>query len=106
MKRLLRPFVASVVGVGALLVGPAAAGGAPGGGAIVVPTTCLITLPGFGTATGPGTVTILPTGAQVIQCSAQLPPAATLPTRAVRIENGSCVTIVTPSGHVIGHCRP
>jgi hypothetical protein len=106
MKRVRGALLAGLIGGCALLVAAGPAAAAPGGGADVVPTTCLITLPGIGTAVGTGKVVFIPSGGQALICNARLEEGATLPSRAVTIANGVCVTLVTPSGNVVAHCRP
>lgn len=106
MHRLLRGLIVAAATTGALLVGAAGGSAAPGKGALVVPTFCSIVLPGIGTAEGPGQVILLPNGSTVINCSAELLATATAPAKAVRIESGGCLSVVTPSGHVIATCRP
>jgi hypothetical protein len=106
MHRLLRGLVVAAATTCALLVGATGGLAAPGKGALVVPTFCSIILPGIGTAEGPGQVVLLPNGGTVINCSAQLLTTAAAPAKAVRIESGGCLSVVSPSGHVIATCRP
>lgn len=106
MNRLLRGIIVVAATACALLVGTTGALAAPGNGAVIVPTFCSLSVPGIGGAEGPGTVTMLPNGSQVINCKAELLATATAPARAVKVEFGNCIAIVTPSGHVAGVCRP
>jgi hypothetical protein len=77
-----------------------------GGGGAAVPTTCLVTIPGIGSATGVGKVVQQPSGTESLTCNGSLDPGATLPSRAVTISSDGCLTVVTPSGHVVAHCKP
>lgn len=95
-----------LLGLFALAAVAGTASAAPGGGALVLAAPCTLSLPGGLTATGTGQQVVLPNGAEVVRCSAQLAPGSPLPTRAVTISFGSCITVVTPTGHVVGHCRP
>lgn len=104
MRRIRRVGVLGCLSM-AVLSGTATA--APGGaGALVLPSPCSLSLPGGFLATGEGTQIVLPNGSELVRCDATLVPGSPVPSRTVTISAGDCLTVVTPTGHVVGHCRP
>jgi hypothetical protein len=102
MGSALRFFGASMVAFS--VIGAGTAGAAPGGGAVSMPTNCLVSTPGFPDATGVGRIVSTPSGAQKVNCHAQLPGSTTLPGKATQVASGPCTIVVTPSGRVNARC--
>lgn len=102
MSCTLRWIGASAFVLGVMGGGVAAA--APGGGAVTVPSTCLISLPGlFPDVTGTARIVVTPQGGQRVSCHAQLPAGVAPPAKALRIASGSTLIVVTPSGQINAH---
>jgi hypothetical protein len=104
MYRLRQALLAGLVCGTSLLVA-APAGAAPGNGPIAVPTFCSVDIPGYGEATGPGSLAVLPNGDEVVHCNAQLPAGTPRPEKALTLRSGSCLIVLSSSGHVAARCR-
>ena len=105
MIGLRRGVVVGLTGACALVVAAAPGSAAPGGGAVVVPSTCTVTVPGFPDATGEARVTLLPNGRQHVNCNAQLPAGAPTPPRNTKFDLGACTVTISKSGAVTSHCH-
>lgn len=78
---------------------------AAGAGATAQPGGCQTSNP---TVTGSGNVVVNPSGATNFTCHGALPVGAETPGQAVKVAEGDCDTVLTPSGRVrtICHSRP
>lgn len=102
MRFSLRFLGASVLALGVIGAGTGVA--APGGGAVSVPATCLVSVPGYPDATGSGRIVLTPSGAEQVTCHAQFPAGTTPPEKNLRFESGPCMIYVTVKGNVTSHC--
>lgn len=100
-------FTLRWIGASALLLGLGGSGvatAAPGGGAVTLPATCLISLPGlYPDLAGAARIVVTPQGGQRVICHAQLPAGVAAPGKALRIGSGSTMIVITPSGQVTAH---
>ena len=86
-------------------VAPAPGPAAAGSGAVTQHGGCLTSDP---TVTGSGSVILNPNGATNFNCHGKLPAGSPAPDRPVKVSDGDCDTVLTPSGRVrtICHSRP
>ena len=104
--RQLRPGLVVALTCAATALGTAGPGlSAPGGGAISAPTTCLLSVPGYGDVTGSGRVVLTPSGKQTVTCHASLPAGTQAPGKPVELGAGACKITIVPSGTVVAHCN-
>ena len=89
------------------ITGGGSAWAAPGGGAVVAPATCVVSIPGFPswTTTGAGSIVVTPSGNQHTVCHAQLPVGTPGPAKAMRFDFGPCAIVVSTSGNVLATCN-
>lgn len=104
MLSIRRGVVVGLTGACALVVAAGPGWAAPGGGAVVVPSTCTVSVPGFPDATGSAKVVLTPSGRQHVNCDAQLPAGSQAPSKTTKFDLGACTVTITKSGNVNSNC--